>query len=105
MASSIRRHPAAEAELLAAAEWYDDAAELGADFLAEVRAFSARIADAPESYPPDPEIEEIRRARLKRFPYWLIFAVHNEEIFIIAVAHVRREPGYWRDRVASGPSA
>ncbi len=103
MARSIRRHPEAEAELLAAIEWYDDEAELGADFLAEVREFSARIADAPESFPPDPEIEEVRPARLKRFPYWLIFAVQHDEIFVIAVAHVRREPGYWRGRVARGP--
>lgn len=43
MARSIRRHPEAEAELFAAAEWYDDEAELGADFLAEVRTFSARL--------------------------------------------------------------
>ncbi|MCO5164774.1 MAG: type II toxin-antitoxin system RelE/ParE family toxin [Planctomycetes bacterium] len=98
MARSIRRHPEAEAELLAAAEWYDDEAELGADFLAEVREFSARIAGAPESFPADPEIEEVRRARLKRFPYWLVFAVHDAEIFVVAVAHVRREPGYWRTR-------
>lgn len=102
MARSIRRHPEAEAELLAAIEWYDDEAELGADFLAEVREFSAHIADAPESFPPDPEIEEVRRARLKRFPYWLVFTVHDAEIFILAVAHVRRDPGYWRGRVARG---
>lgn len=99
MARSIRRHPEAEAELLAAAEWYDEAAGLGPDLVAEVRAFSARIADAPESFPPDPEMEEVRRARLKQFPYWLVFTMQDEEIFIVAVAHVRREPGYWLKRV------
>jgi plasmid stabilization system protein ParE len=102
VARSVRRHPEAEAELLAAIEWYDDEAELGAEVLAEVREFSARIADAPESFPPDSEIEEVRRARLKRFPYSLIFTVRDEEIFIVAVAHVRREPGYWRTRAREG---
>lgn len=105
MAKSIHRHPEAEAELLAAVEWYDDEAELGLDLLAEVRECSARIAAAPESFPSDPEIDEVRRARLKRFPYWLVFAVQDEVIFILAVAHVRREPGYWRGRLARGPSA
>jgi plasmid stabilization system protein ParE len=104
VARSIRRHPEAEAELLAAAEWYDDEAGLGADFLAEVRAFSARITDAPESFPPDPEIEEVRRARVRRFPYSLVFTVHDEEVFILAVAHVRREPGYWLACEPSAPS-
>lgn len=85
--------------MLAAAEWYDDAAGLGTDLVTEVRAFSARIVDAPESFPRDPEIEEVRRARLKQFPYWLVFTVHDEEIFIVAVAHVRRESGYWLKRV------
>ncbi|MCW8139421.1 MAG: type II toxin-antitoxin system RelE/ParE family toxin [Planctomycetota bacterium] len=98
MARSILRHPEAEAELLATIEWYDDEAELSADFLAEVREFSARIAGAPESFPLAPEIDEVRRARLQRFPYWLVF-MQDTEIFILAMAHVRREPGYWSRRV------
>lgn len=99
MARSIRRHPEADAELLAAVAWYDEEAELGADFLAEARDLSARLADAPESFPPDPVLEGIRRARLKRFPWCLVFTVHDEEVFVLAVAHLRREPGYWRQRV------
>lgn len=51
----------------------------------------------------DPEIEEVRRARLERLPYWLVFTALDAEIFILAVAHVRRDPGYWRGRVARGP--
>lgn len=98
MARSIRRHPRAEAELLAAAQWYDDEAGLGTEFLAEIRELTKAIARAPESFAPDLEIEGVRRARLKRFPYWLAFTVSDGGVFILAVAHVRRDPGYWHGR-------
>jgi toxin ParE1/3/4 len=34
-----------------------------------------------------------------RFPYALIYAVEERRVFVVAVAHFRRRPGYWRDRV------
>ena len=40
----------------------------------------------------------IRRCRLRRFPYAIIYAASDTEIIIIAVAHLRRRPGYWRGR-------
>jgi len=41
---------------------------------------------------------EIRRAKLHRFPYHLFFSVRDEEVVVLAIAHERREPGYWSDR-------
>ncbi len=99
MSRSIRRHPAAEAELFQASDWYEDEAGIGADLLAEVRWFTERIAAAPESFPIDPDLPTVRRARLRRFPYWLVYAVHDAEIYVLAVAHVRREPTYWHGRL------
>ena len=43
--------------------------------------------------------QAIRRCQLQRFPYGLIYAVKQTEIVIIAVAHLHREPQYWRSRV------
>ena len=40
-----------------------------------------------------------RRALIRRFPFSLIYAVDGEEIVVIAVAHQRRSPSYWKDRV------
>ena len=40
-----------------------------------------------------------RRMILRRFPYLLVFRETAAGIEIIAVAHGRRRPGYWRDRI------
>ena len=39
-----------------------------------------------------------RRAVLRRFPFSLIYSEEPTEIVIIAVAHQKRRPGYWRER-------
>jgi len=39
-----------------------------------------------------------RQAVLRRFPFSLIYSEEPAEIVIIAVAHQKRRPGYWRDR-------
>lgn len=39
-----------------------------------------------------------RRIVLPRFPYSVVYEVHADHIVIVAVAHQRRRPGYWRDR-------
>ena len=41
----------------------------------------------------------MRRCRLSRFPYGLIYAVEGANMLVLAVAHLHRDPGYWRDRV------
>ena len=50
-----------------------------------------------------PEIGEevrpgIRKILLRRFPYKLIYSVTDDVVYIIAVAHGRREPDYWSGR-------
>lgn len=41
----------------------------------------------------------IRRALLPRFPYAVVFIDLGAEIRILALAHAKRQPGYWLDRV------
>ncbi|TMA90118.1 MAG: hypothetical protein E6J77_07075 [Deltaproteobacteria bacterium] len=40
----------------------------------------------------------LRRFLVRRFPYGLLYRVESDQIFIVAVAHLRRRPGYWRGR-------
>ena len=40
----------------------------------------------------------VRRRLLKAFPYAMIYEVRDTEILVVAVAHNRRKPGYWRKR-------
>ena len=39
-----------------------------------------------------------RRALARRFPFSVIYAVDGDEIVVVAVAHLRRKPGYWKGR-------
>jgi toxin ParE1/3/4 len=39
-----------------------------------------------------------RRALLRRFPFSLIYAVESNEVVVVAVAHQRRTPNYWKGR-------
>jgi hypothetical protein len=39
-----------------------------------------------------------RRYLLQRFPYGLIYAVEGQTIFVVAVMHLKRKPGYWVSR-------
>ncbi len=85
----------AEAELLDAALFYQEKVQgLGGDFLDAVdRAFD-EILEAPERWPLIGE--EIRRHFVRRFPYSVLYRVDPDEIVVLAVAHHRRRPWYWK---------
>lgn len=90
----------AREELLAAAVWYDDEREgLGSELLDAVDAALARIAEAPNAFPRDPFDSRARRTLLSRFPYAIVFVVDATDVRVVAVAHLKRLPGYWARRV------
>jgi len=57
------------------------------------------VGATPELGAPYVEGEGIRRVLLQRFPFAVVYQVEPELILIVAVAHQRRRPGYWRDRI------
>ena len=87
--------PAAERDISDAFLWYRERNALAADgFRTEVFDAIDRIASAPMSRPPDGEGNRMRV--LKRFPYSVYYEVVGATITILAVAHHRRRPNYWR---------
>ena len=42
--------------------------------------------------------EDSRRVLFHRFPFELIYRVEADAVVVIAVAHQRRRPGYWKSR-------
>ncbi|WP_029146685.1 type II toxin-antitoxin system RelE/ParE family toxin [Methylophilus sp. 5] len=40
----------------------------------------------------------IRRTLVRRFPYGVLYTVEKDEIHILAIMHLNREPNYWKDR-------
>ncbi len=43
--------------------------------------------------------DNVRVKLLNPFPYSLLYSVEESEILVIALAHQKRRPGYWRDRL------
>jgi toxin ParE1/3/4 len=41
----------------------------------------------------------LRRRVIRGFPYVVFYRVHEDAVFVLAVAHCSRRPGYWRSRV------
>ena len=93
----------AVAEFEDAAAWYEREREgYGALFVAEVRRAVDRAVDLPRSGPRIPGTDparDVRRFVVRRFPYLVITAIVLDERAVVAVAHGRRRPGYWRDRL------
>lgn len=91
-------HPLALAELEEAALYYNQKVPaLGLDLYDEVTDALGQIRRLPESCPKIGA--RTRRKVVRRFPYNLIYWVDSEILFVIAVAHQKRHPGYWADRL------
>ena len=75
-------------------------AGLGDEFLDELERGLALIAEFHRSAQRVEEVREseTRRLVLPRFSYIVVYAVETERLFVIAVAHTSRLPGYWAGR-------
>lgn len=95
-----RLHPEAEEEMLGALEWYGaEQPDLARDLQQRLLEAFARIGTNPLRSPP--YIYGTRRYLLRRFPYAVVYSVEDENtVFVLAIAHQRRSPGYWRTRLA-----
>ena len=99
----VRLLDVAQVELGDAWRWYEaQVPGLGSRFLREVRDARNMILSHPEAW--HSLGDGVRRCRLKRFPYGLIYAVLDDEVLILAVAHHHREPDYWRTRLTRMPT-
>lgn len=94
----IRFLDVAQRELDDAVAWYNEHEEdLGLDFLDELDRSIRRVLSFPLAAT---EIDPgIRRCLLARFPYGIIYAIDEDLIVVIAVAHLHRHPRYWADRL------
>ncbi|MEW6219610.1 MAG: type II toxin-antitoxin system RelE/ParE family toxin [Thermodesulfobacteriota bacterium] len=74
------------------------ATDLGLAFLEEVEKSTRRILENPMAY--QCVGSEVRQAPVVRFPYSILYVIEPaEHIRVIAVAHQKRRPGYWRKRL------
>ena len=98
MGAHVAFHPAAAEEFLAAVDYYRAALpELGERFAAAVRHATDVVAAHPDAGSPR-GTSVVRRLVVIGFPYDLVYWQRGETVEIIALAHHRRRPNYWRDR-------
>lgn len=91
-------HPEAKAELREAAVYYESCrGGLGREFLAAVEFAVQRVIQFPEAWRKIHD--DFRRILVRRFPYGVIYALQGDHIYIVAVMHLKRKPGYWLRRV------
>ena len=90
-------HEAAEAEINEAADFYDLVDPgLGVVFVDEVQRAIESISEFPDAAPL--VRGRVRKNPLVKFPYSLVYSVRPDEIRLLAVAHQKRRPFYWRGR-------
>ena len=99
----VRFEDEADIEYRLAGRWYEERREhLGIEFFDAVDAAINQILEMPRVgnlVPGVPSGLPVRRRAVTRFPYHVIYLETATDIRILAVAHDRRKPGYWRERL------
>ncbi|SRR5216684_123995 len=91
-------HPQAAAEARQARAWYSDRSPaVAASFVAELDLALERICASPKEWPV--YLRGTRVYQLPRFPYLAVFLESDDLVQLIAVAHGKRKPGYWIQRL------
>jgi len=100
---NFRIAESARIEFVESASWYDSRQTgLGRDFVNEVETAFQICRDRPQSCPAAEHYRgrrDIRRVRVRRFPYQVLFQIADDELRVIAIAHFSRRPLYWVDRL------
>ena len=98
----VRLHPDARAEMQQSVRFYRERGgeRWVAEFEQQVAEGLNAIAANPERFPHLPDLPVVRKYRLKRFPFSVLYINRSEDIWVVAVAHGRREPGYWKQRIS-----
>ncbi len=91
-------HPEAYDEMFESARFFDQkSAGLGFDLIDAIQQSINRIVQFPHSAPI--ERSNIRKCLVRGFPFTVLYEARDDHIFIAAVMHQHRQPGYWRNRL------
>lgn len=92
-------HPAAEAEFLELVGYYEsNVPGLGAALVEEFAALAKLVGESPKAWQVELQ-PDIRKAPLHRFPLSIIYREKLTNFQVLAVAHERRRPQYWLERL------
>jgi toxin ParE1/3/4 len=91
MSKPLQLLPVAEAELDDATDWYEQRQPgLGSAFVVRVEELFRRITNNPRMNPA--VYKEVRKAKVIRFPYVVLYKDQPTEVLVISVFHTSRDP-------------
>ncbi len=94
----IRLFDVAAREVMEARDWYEkESTGLGGRFIDELEHQLERIMANPGQFPFI--LEDVRRAKLRIFPYGIFFRERGNLVFVIACFHASRDPLTWQRRL------
>ena len=100
MSAEIEFHPEATHEAVEAHQRYAKRSGKAAErFFVELQRAVDSISEFPDRYPR--HTHGTRVFLMRRFPYLVIYMEQVEQVIVVAVAHGRRRPGYWKRRLKS----
>ncbi len=93
-------HDSVYAEFEEAIEYYEAISEeLGQSFKENYERLVEEIIENPTRVSFRDKANEIRRGFMERFPYILLYKIEEKEIYFLALAHERKQPNYWKNRL------
>jgi plasmid stabilization system protein ParE len=93
---ALEFHALAVAEGEDAAAWYAARnPRVAARFTDELEAALSLVIEAPDRWPT---FFGLRRVTLGKFPYSVLYRDEPSRVLVVAIAHARRRPGYWKGR-------
>lgn len=99
MTRAVRISEPASEELIHAVGWYEARRQvLGGAFLDAVAELVTLIETQPEIGSVNRDDPQTRRVLVRRLPYQVVYRLTPTEVVIVAVGHLKRRPGHWRDR-------
>jgi len=98
MRKAVSFHPEAQDEFVDAELYYSLVSSgLDLEFRREILAAIEKVCDLPTAFPK--YLSQTRKCLVDRFPYLIVYKEIGERIFVFAIAHTSRLPGYWRHRL------
>lgn len=95
---SLQIHEAARREANFATLWYAERSMSSAEHFSDILLSGfAMIVRFPERY--SSYLHGTQRLVLDKFPYSIVYLDWQDEVCIVAVAHAKRRPGYWKSRI------
>ncbi|MFA5057945.1 MAG: type II toxin-antitoxin system RelE/ParE family toxin [Opitutaceae bacterium] len=99
MSRRLLVRPEAEADITAAALWYEERVPgLGAEFVGEIRTAIERAQQQPLAQVRLRRQPEVRRILARRFPYRIFYIVRDDALVVFAVLHAARHDRQWQQR-------